>query len=164
MKSKVALLSACVLGLVPLGCSSSSESVPSTTQTVLGSSEAPQKVSVPESPPEAVAGVSVQQLADVVCAVPPTRMDDAAEVYTQESWTCSYNDEQVRIDLYTTEDQMAEAARVTLDVYASSGDNRTLAELPVICGSKWTIGVDFNDTRDALIPELVNAGIPASIC
>ncbi len=108
--------------------------------------------------------VSAQALAAVVCSDTPIRMDKSAELYTKESWNCTASGEKARIDLYADAAQQQKAAQVLLDFYKSSGDNRTLADLPIVCGTGWAIGVDFNETRDALIPKLVAAGFDASIC
>lgn len=108
--------------------------------------------------------VDANQLAKVVCDDNPSRMDADAERYTQESWQCSRNGESVRIDLYKSADEQAAANQAVLDFYKSSGDPKTLADLPIICGPDWGIGVDFNETRDALITLLSSNGFESSTC
>ena len=39
-----------------------------------------------------------------------------------------------------------------------------MAELPIVCGDLWAVAAWLNETRDALISELANAGFPATIC
>ena len=108
--------------------------------------------------------VDANQLAKVVCDDSPSRMDADAERYTQESWQCSRNGESVRIDLYASGEEQATANQAVLDFYKSSGDEKMLADLPLICGSNWGIGVDFNETRDALISSLATNGFESSTC
>ncbi len=108
--------------------------------------------------------VDTDQLAKVVCDDSPSRMDADAERYTQESWQCSYKDESVRIDIYESADEQAVANQAVLDFYKSSGDEKALTDLPLICGANWGIGVDSNETRDALIASLSSNGIKSSTC
>ena len=108
--------------------------------------------------------VDANQLAKVVCDDSPSRMDADAERYTQESWQCNHNGESVRIDLYASGEEQATANQAVLDFYKSSGDEKMLADLPLICGSNWGIGVDFNETRDALISSLATNGFESSTC
>jgi len=87
-----------------------------------------------------------------------------AEKYTKESWQCSHKGESVRIDIFESDEQQAEANQVVLDFYEASGDKKDLSELPGVCGSKWALGVDFNETRDSLISLLADNGLEASTC
>jgi len=157
------LVTSIVVSIVAVGCAKSAdESVLPSSIADPDSSSTDSIVTDPilESDEKSL----LEKLAEVVCSNSPNRMDSAAEVYTDESWNCSYGNEQVRIDLYTDEQQMDRAAQATLDFYASMGDNRTLGDLPVICGENWNIGIDFNETRDALIDALVAVGIAATTC
>lgn len=120
--------------------------------------------SLPGHVSEQGTGEVAQELAAVVCTTLPERMSPEAEIFTDESWTCLHNGEQVRIDLYGDDDQMTKAEQFVLDLYRSSGDNRSLAELPLVCGSKWTVGFDLNEARDVLTLLLEGAGIEVSDC
>ena len=133
-----------------------------------GSSNSSQVKSETDSSTTVTAAVSpavdAGQLAKVVCDANPSRMDADAERYTQESWQCTYKDESVRIDTYKSGDEQAIANQAVLNFYKSSGDEKALADLPLICGSNWGIGVDFNETRDALISSLSSNGFKSSTC
>ena len=133
-----------------------------------GSSDSSQVKSETDSSTTVAAAVSpavdAGQLAKVVCDDSPSRMDADAERYTQESWQCSYKGESVRIDIYKSADEQATANQVVSDFYKSSGDEKALADLPLLCGSNWGIGVDFNETRDALIASLSSNGFKSSTC
>lgn len=134
------------------GTSTTSSSVPESTQQSTSTAVAS---SVKASGPD---------LGAVVCTTPPTRMAASAEVFTSESWTCSRSGEQVRIDLYESDDQQSTARKILLDFYRSLGDQVALSDLPVVCGNRYVIGFDFNRTRDAAIVELKGAGFEASTC
>lgn len=108
--------------------------------------------------------VTVDQLSKLICAANPTRMGAEAEQYTKESWQCDHKGESVRIDIYESDKQQAEANQVVLDFYEASGDKKALSDLPLVCGSKWALGVDFNETRDSLITLLTANGLEASTC
>jgi hypothetical protein len=108
--------------------------------------------------------VTVDQLSKLICAANPTRMGAEAEQYTKESWKCDHKGESVRIDIFESDKQQAEANQVVMDFYEASGDQKPLSELPLVCGSKWTLGVDFNETRDSLITLLATNGLEASTC
>lgn len=117
-----------------------------------------------DNTPSGEAEITAEVLAAQVCTSPLTRMDGEAETFTESSWNCSFAGEQVRIDMFESESQKEVAKGVTRDFYRSMGDNRSLAELPVLCGETWTVGVDFNETRDALIAKLSSAGLSVSTC
>ena len=108
--------------------------------------------------------VTVDQLSKLVCDTSPTRMGAEAERYTKESWQCNNEGESVRIDIFESDEQQFEASQVVLDFYEVSGDKKALSELPLVCGSKWALGVDFNETRDSLITLLAANGLEASTC
>jgi hypothetical protein len=91
-------------------------------------------------------------------------MDAEAEAVTMESWTCDRAGERVRIDLYVDEEQRIAGGQIVLDFYASSGDPRSLAELPLVCGATWSAGVEFNETRDAVRSELAAADVQVIDC
>lgn len=108
--------------------------------------------------------VSAAQLGAVVCSDPPQRMGVDAEVYTAESWTCAHDGEHVRVDVYMDKTQQQGAAKILTDFYKSAGDNRSLGDLPLVCGTLWSIGVDSNTTRDQFIQALTTAGLAAQHC
>jgi hypothetical protein len=91
-------------------------------------------------------------------------MGTEAEQYTKESWQCDHKGESVRIDIFESDKQQAEAKQVVLDFYEASGDKKALSELPLVCGSNWALGIDFNETRDYLITLLTANRLEASIC
>ena len=105
----------------------------------------------------------IDVIAGVVC-------DDAAKRIAGDpeapngSWECTKKAEHVRIDFYVDEAEQQKAKEQLLAFYKDAGDNRSLAELPIICGPRFGIGTDTNATRDALIAELNGAEIAASIC
>jgi hypothetical protein len=113
--------------------------------------------------PAAIA-VNLDTVAAVLCEDAPERMSADAEVYTDASFNCTHAGEGVRIDFYESADQQVTANQAVRDFYASTGDNRELSELPMGCGDLWGFGVDFNETRDALIDALSQAGIEAALC
>jgi hypothetical protein len=84
--------------------------------------------------------------AAVVCDDEPQRMDQGAEAMTAESWECTSGGEQARIDVYESDDQMMEALRLLSEFYDSSGDQRSLDELPSVCGDLFSVGLDSNDS------------------
>ena len=131
--------------------SNSSETPNSTDSSVLSSQNANEEL-------------SVGQLSKLICDANPTRMGAEAEQYTKESWQCNHKGESVRIDIYESDKQEAEANQVVLDFYEASGDKKALSELPLVCGSTWALGVDFDETRDSLITLLVANGLEASTC
>ena len=106
----------------------------------------------------------LQRLAVFACSDNPVRMPKDAEVYTEESWTCSLSGEQVRIDLFTDRDQRKRASEAVLEFYKSVGDNRNMSELPIVCGETWAIGVDYNETRDLLLQKFTTEQIEATTC
>ncbi len=103
-------------------------------------------------------------LVSLACETAAQRMGPEAEQFTKESYECSRKGEQVRIDLFESIAEQTKAAKIVLDYYESVGDPRALKELPLICGDRWVIGVDFNETRDALIDLFVGRGIAAATC
>ena len=107
---------------------------------------------------------SAATLGKVVCDATATRMTPDAEKFTKESWQCKYKSESLRIDIYSSSEQQAKANQTVLDYYKGMDDNRALSELPMICGTNWAIGSDFNETRDELIVLLNQNGLAASTC
>lgn len=108
--------------------------------------------------------ISALTLGKVVCDTAATRMTPDAEKFTKESWQCKHKSESLRIDIYSSSEQQASANQTVMDYYKSMNDNRALSELPMICGTNWGLGTDFNETRDALIATLNQSGITASTC
>jgi hypothetical protein len=123
-----------------------------------GPSASPTTAAPSGGPPSALA------IATVVCDDQPKRMGADAEVLTAESWQCTSGGEQARIDLYESDDQMAEAQQTITDFYKSSGDKRSLDQLPLVCGAWFSVGLDSNEQRDAVIDHLQAAEITASKC
>lgn len=91
-------------------------------------------------------------------------MGGDAEMFTETSWMCSFGEDQVRIDTYEDDGQMEDARTVTADFYASTDPSKTLADFPFVCGDLWTAGFDYNETRDAALTLLDEAGIRAETC
>ena len=118
----------------------------------------------PSSSEKVIKEVTADQLSKLVCDANPSRMGGDAEKYTKESWQCDHKGESVRIDIYESDEQQAEANQVVLDFYEASGDKKALSDLPLVCGSKWALGVDYNETRDSLISLLSANGLEASTC
>ncbi len=152
----VVITCALAIGALP-ACGGSSKSSSSTEAAESTNTSPPSSEMVVED-------ITVDQLSKLVCDASPSRMGADAEKYTEESWQCSYKGESVRIDIFESDEQQAEAKQVVLDFYEASGDKKDLSELPVVCGSKWALGVDFNETRDSLISLLAANGIEASTC
>ena len=163
MRPFLASIALCATALVAIGCGSddgSSQAVPAPADAA---SPAPASTTPTASPPTPE-GVSVDALAAVVCDEDPVRLGADAELLTRESWRCSRAGEGIRMDLYESDSQQDEALRTVESIYVDIGDPRTLSELPLVCGDGWSIGVDFNATRDQLITELNDAGVIAGLC
>ena len=107
---------------------------------------------------------SIEQIAELICDATPERMDAQAEMFTKTSWMCNFGDDQVRIDEYEDEDQMEEARAMVLSIYTSADPTASLADYPFVCGDLWVAGFDYNETRDAAIELLNDAGINAGTC
>lgn len=134
------------------------------SETAAPSTDAPADTDVETTTSASPPAITAAGLAEVICGSEPVRMDAAAEAFTMESWTCDRAGERARIDLYTDEEQRVAGGQIVLDFYASSGDPRSLAELPLVCGPTWTVGVEFNETRDAARSELAAAGVQVIDC
>jgi hypothetical protein len=91
-------------------------------------------------------------------------MSKDAELYTTESWQCAGSYGKVRIDLYNGEDQQQAAGLAVLAFYRAAGDQRSLGELPLLCGVGWGAGFDFNTSRDQALAALGAAGAPTKPC
>jgi hypothetical protein len=161
--------SAAVVSVAPAVVASASVS-PVTVSTVAASSAVPVSTVEPTSSVTAEptistpAPVGVPQLAAVLCAERPTRMSRDAERYTAESWQCAGGYGKVRIDLYAGEDQQRAAGVAVIDFYRAAGDQRSLAELPLLCGVGWGAGFDFNTSRDEALAALGAAGLAVMLC
>src|SRR6187200_3142228 len=90
-------------------------------------------------------------VAAVVCDDKANRMGADAEALTAESYQCTSGGEQARIDMYESDEQMNQAQQAVSDFYESTGDQRGLDELPVVCGERFSVGLDSNGQRDAVI-------------
>ena len=105
----------------------------------------------------------IDVIVGLVCDDAATRLAGDPEA-PNGSWECTKNAEDVRIDFYVDDAEHDRAKEQLLASYRSAGDNRSLAELPLICGPRFGIGTDTNVTRDALIADLAAAEIKASTC
>lgn len=162
-----------VMLAIGTACSSDDEGPQSTSSSALSASAAstPEtaSTSAAASTPAEIANTSlptgdVTSLSTLVCVDEPVRMSPDAEKYTEESWTCTGTDDDLRIDIYRNSEQQVSAAVALTDFYRSLGDERALSELPLICGDLWGIGTNYNETRDELITQLNEAGFAASTC
>lgn len=105
----------------------------------------------------------IDVIAGLVCDDAAKRLSGDPEA-PNGSWECTKNGEHVRIDFYVDEAEQQKAREQLLASYRDAGDNRSLAELPVVCGSRFGIATDTNATRDAVIDDLNAAEIKASTC
>jgi len=153
----------CATALFAIGCGNGDDSSEAAPATVDTTSPAPPSTTATTSP-SATEAVSVDALAVVVCDDDPVRLGAEAEILTRESWRCSRASEAIRLDLYESDSQQDEAFRAVESLYVDMGDPRSRSELPVACGDGWSIGVDFNATRDQLLAELNGAGVTAGLC
>lgn len=152
-----------VTALLAIGCGSGDGSSEAAPATVDATSPAPAST-IPTTSPPTPEAVSVDALAAVVCDGEPVRLGADAEILTQQSWRCSRAGEGIRMDLYESDSQQDEALRTVESLYVDMGDPRSLSELPLVCGDGWSIGVDFNATRNQLVTELTDAGVTAGLC
>ena len=101
---------------------------------------------------------------ETACENSPVRMGSEAEVLTEQSWKCSFEGEKIRVDLYQSAAQLKAANAAVEQFYRDSGDTRTLADLPLVCGDDWGVGLSSNENRDTLIVYLQGEGISAGPC
>ena len=101
---------------------------------------------------------------EAACENSPTRMGPEAEVLTEQSWECSFEGEKIRVDLHQSAAQLKAANAAVEQFYRDSGDTRTLADLPLVCGEDWGVGLSSNENRDNLIVYLQSEGIAAGLC
>ena len=166
-KSPTPIIASLVLLFTASACgSSSAESSPNAESPIAVSEEASIDTTQPptdESAPSSNAN-SLEQIAQLICDATPERMDAEAEMFTKTSWMCTFGDDQVRIDEYEDEIQIEEARAMVLSIYSSADSTASLADYPFVCGDLWVAGFDYNETRDAAIELLNDAGINAGTC
>lgn len=111
-----------------------------------------------------IEGGDADQVVDSGVDLEPGSVAFSAQRYTHESWKYSGNFGSVRIDPYTDSGQQQAANAAVLSFYRGSGDKRTLAELPLACGTASGAGFDENSQRDAATAELAAAGLAGGPC
>jgi len=107
---------------------------------------------------------SIDIVVALVCDDGATKLETSAQPWSGESWECTKQGERLRIDFYLNDTEQRKAQQALLDSYRAKGDARPLSELPVLCGSRFAIGSDTVDIRDALIEDLAGARVAASTC
>lgn len=105
----------------------------------------------------------VDVIVGLACDGAATRLTGDPEA-PNGSWECTKNAEHVRIDFYADDAEQQAAEEQLLAFYRKAGDNRPLAELPIICGPRFGIATDTTATRDALIAALMAAEIKVPTC
>jgi hypothetical protein len=63
-----------------------------------------------------------------------------------------------------SEEEKQRVSEEALALLGTAGSEQTWADTPILCGTKWTMGVADIKTRDALIGELNSAGLGAATC
>jgi len=154
--TRVAVVCA-LISVITLGCSSSTRT-PDKVQTDSSLNNAPNSTS------QQTDLVTAEAIGKVICDSKATRMSSDAELYTTESWECKRGKDTLRIDIFGSSEEQNQANQVVLDYYKGFGDTRSLADLGIICGEKWGIGTDYQETRDALVALLNENGIASSPC
>ena len=109
--------------------------------------------------PAGVAG----DIAKVVCE-PLTSLWQKSPSENKESWQCKRDDKQVDFDIYVSEEEKQRVSDEALALLGTTGSDQTWVDTPILCGTKWTMGVADLKTRDALIVDLNEAGVSAATC
>ena len=109
--------------------------------------------------PTGVAG----EIAKVVCE-PLSSLWQKSGSETKESWQCKRDNKQVDFDIYVSEEEKQRVSDEALALLGTTGSDQTWADTPILCGTKWTMGVADLKTRDALIDVLNAAGVTAATC
>ena len=109
--------------------------------------------------PTGVAG----DIAKVVCE-PLTSLWQKSPSENKESWQCERDDKQVDFDIYVSEEEKQRVSDEALALLGTTGSDQTWVDTPILCGTKWTMGVADLKTRDALIADLNSAGVSATTC
>ena len=137
-------LTTLLLVVVSCGGSDSSSDVPADAEFVA---------------PTGVAG----EIAKVVCE-PLSSLWQKSGSETKESWQCKRDNKQVDFDIYVSEEEKQRVSDEALALLGTTGSEQTWADTPILCGTKWTMGVADLKTRDALIDALNAAGVTAATC
>lgn len=109
--------------------------------------------------PTGVAG----EIAKVVCE-PLSSLWQKSGSENKESWQCKRDDKQVDFDIYGSAEEKQQVSDEALALLGTAGSEQTWADTPILCGTKWTMGVANLKTRDALIDALNAAGVTAATC
>jgi len=109
--------------------------------------------------PTGIAG----EIAKVVCE-PLTSLWQKSGSENKDSWQCKRDDKQVDFDVYVSEEEKQRVSDEALALLGTTGSDQTWADTPILCGTKWTMGVADLKTRDALIDVLNAAGVTAATC
>lgn len=133
------------------------------TEKPLAEESTPEDPEVPQEPIEETPA-GAQQVLELACDDEPISVEGSSEPGTIASWDCQFGETPLRVSEFDSAGDLASANQEILRYYADAGDSRTLAELPMLCGPNWRAGFNFNTERDALLSELVEAGITAGYC
>ena len=123
----------------------------------------PEEQEVTEAPSEAEEPVAEVSILEAICDTEPTKVDGGEQSAT-ESWDCEFEGESVRVALFASPADLNSANEAIKQYYAEFEDNRSLAELPMLCGPDWRAGFNFNSERDSLLQTLQSAGVEAGLC
>jgi hypothetical protein len=103
------------------------------------------------------------EIAKVVCE-PLSSLWQKSPSEIKESWQCKRDGKQIDFDIYVSEEEKQRVSDEALALLGTTGSEQTWADTPILCGTKWTMGVADLKTRDALIGELNSAGLGAATC
>ena len=109
--------------------------------------------------PKGVAG----DIAKVACE-PLSSLWQKSGSENKDSWQCKRDDKQVDFDVYVSEEEKQQVSDEALTLLGTIGSDQNWADTPILCGTKWTMGVADLKTRDALIDTLNAAGVTAATC
>jgi hypothetical protein len=109
--------------------------------------------------PTGVAG----EIAKIVCE-PLTSLWQKSPSENKESWQCKRDNKQIDFDIYISEEEKQRVSDEALALLGTTGSDQTWVDTPILCGTKWTMGVADLKTRDALIADLNSAGVDAATC
>jgi hypothetical protein len=158
---------ASVLLLALAGCSSesTSELVDSSEAPALEAEQTPppEEPEVVEEPSEVEEPVAQVSILEAICDTEPAKVN-GGEPSAKESWDCEFEGEPVRVALFSSPADLNSANEAIKQYYEEFDDSRSLAELPMLCGSDWRAGFNFNSERDSLLQTLQSAGVEAGLC
>jgi hypothetical protein len=103
------------------------------------------------------------EIAKVVCE-PLSSLWQKSPSEIKESWQCKRDGKQIDFDIYVSEEEKQRVSEEALALLGTTGSDQTWADTPILCGTKWTMGVADLKTRDALIADLNSAGLGAATC